>query len=131
MSELLCPYCGNVARLTAGEEIYPHRADLHSRHFWACMPCCAWVGCHPGTKRPLGRLANAELRRLKQAAHAAFDPLWQRKIVRDRCSKGEARTAGYLWLAKRMGIHPDNCHIGQFDEARCKAVIEICGGGHV
>ncbi len=35
------------------------------------------VGCHPGTKNSLGRLANAELRKWKSIAHRVFDPLWR------------------------------------------------------
>lgn len=75
---VICSYCNKPAELVTGKEIYPHRPDLYPKKFWRCRPCTAYVGCHKpnagygdGT-RPLGRLANAELRAAKSAAHAAF-----------------------------------------------------------
>jgi len=77
-----CPYCQSAAKLVGGRAIYPHRPDLAAKRFWQCKPCDAYVGCHEagngqgdGTK-PLGRLANAELRKAKKDAHYAFDRLW-------------------------------------------------------
>lgn len=58
-----CPYCGKDSVLVNGHVIYPHRPDLLEKKFYWCKPCDAYVGCHPGTANPLGRLANAELRR--------------------------------------------------------------------
>jgi hypothetical protein len=68
--------------------------------------------------RPLGRLSNAEGRMLKVAAHASFDPLWKNGL--------KSRSAAYAWLAKQLGIAVEDCHIGQFDEAQCRRVVEIC-----
>lgn len=118
-----CDYCGRDAELVSGEVIYPHRPDLFAKQFWRCAPCEAFVGCHEagngygdGT-RPLGRLANFELRRAKMRAHAAFDPLWK--------AKGMRRREAYAWLAKQMGIDPSQCHIGMFDVERCQEVVGI------
>lgn len=98
--------------------MYPHRPDLHDKRFYRCAPCAAWVGCHPGSANPLGRLANAELRKAKSAAHTAFDPLWKSKRMR--------RKEAYGWLAERLGVKKNECHIGMFDVADCKRVVEIC-----
>lgn len=106
--------------------VYPHRQDLCEKLFFICSSCWAFVGVHKDSGRPLGRLANAELRRLKRAAHAAFDPLWQRKMQRDHCSKKSARGAAYMWLADQMKIPREDCHIGMFDEAQCRAATAIC-----
>ncbi|MFL6864097.1 MAG: zinc-finger-containing protein [Allosphingosinicella sp.] len=125
-SVLLCPYCDEPAELVPAIAIYPRRADLSNRQFWRCRPCGAWVGCHEGTERPLGRLANAELRQAKQDAHAAFDPLWKRKMEREGCSKGKARGAGYKWLAEQLGIERKRCHIGMLSVAECRRVVEVC-----
>ena len=103
---------------------YPYRSDFGPT--WVCVPCTAWVGCHPGTTKALGGLANAELRIAKQAAHAAFDPLWMAKIRRDDCSKSKARKAGYAWLAGALGIDKKICHIGYMSLEECKRVVEIC-----
>lgn len=118
-----CDYCGRQAELVAGDVIYPHRPDLFEKRFWRCVPCDAFVGCHaPGNgygdgTRPLGRLANAELRRAKMRAHAAFDPLWK--------AKGMRRREAYAWLAEQLSIEFDQCHIGMFDVNRCHEVVAI------
>ena len=66
---------------------------------------------------PMGRLANAELRSAKQAAHAAFDPIWKSGFL--------SRRAAYTWLADVLGIPFDQCHIGEFDLQRCRQVVGI------
>lgn len=124
---LICSYCDRPAMLVPGRAVYPNRPQYWTKPVWWCPPCKAWVGCHPGTERPLGRLANAELRAAKQAAHAAFDPLWKRKMDRDRCSKTKARRAGYAWLAAQLGIEIKRCHIGMMSVEECRRVVEVCG----
>ena len=112
-----CPYCQGPVALVTGEVIYPHQPDLHDKRFWRCAPCDAYVGCHPGTDKPLGRLANAELRKAKQAAHRVFDPLWKSKKMK--------RSAAYGLLAQRLGISKNQCHIGYFDIDTCKRVVQV------
>jgi hypothetical protein len=92
---------------------------------YLCRPCKAWVGVHKGTDKPLGRLANKELREWKIKAHAAFDPLWKAKMSQGH-SKKSARNSGYAWLAEQMGIPREACHVGMFDVEQCKRVVEIC-----
>jgi len=124
-ASIICSYCGNYAKFVAdGGRLYQSRTNYGP--VWVCEPCTAWVGCHPGTTWPLGRLANAKLRRLKIEAHKEFDPLWSAKMRRTKCSKSEARSAAYAWLAKQLGISGPECHIGLFDESQCERVIEIC-----
>lgn len=121
-----CRYCQQPAALLYfGQAGYPYQRDYGP--VWICIPCQAWVGCHPGTTKPLGGLANAELREWKIKAHAAFDPLWQGKIRRDGCSKGKARRAGYKWLSEQLGIPYKQTHIGYMNLDECKRVVEICG----
>ncbi len=115
----LCPYCGEPSKLVSGLVIYPHRPDLEDRWFYLCKPCDAFVGTHKGTKTPLGRLANAELRRAKKEAHIAFDPLFE-------LGKFKTRHLAYEWLAKELDIPLKKCHIGEFDVDTCKKVIIIC-----
>jgi uncharacterized protein DUF3268 len=116
-----CDYCTRPAELVSGSVLYPRRPDLFHRWFFRCKPCKAWVGTHKGSRpvRPLGRLANAELRELKQRVHAMFDPRW----MQSKDKKG-ARTREYLWLAKAMTISPANCHVGMFSEDQCRAAMQ-------
>jgi len=127
----ICPYCQKAADLVGGDVLYPQRPDLAALKFWRCEPCMAHVGCHKagawmvvaGKKiisdgtLPMGRLANAELRSAKQAAHAAFDPIWKSGFL--------SRRAAYTWLADVLGIPFDQCHIGEFDLQRCRQVVGI------
>ncbi len=68
--------------------------------------------------QPLGRLANAELRRAKSAAHARFDPIWTEGYKK--------RRRAYAWLAHELGMDVNCCHIGEFDVEQCRRVVAIC-----
>ena len=125
MSEKLCRNCQQKARLLyCGDAGYPYRCDYGP--VWICLPCKAWVGCHKGTEKALGCLATAEHREWKIKAHAAFDPLWKRKIENEQCSKGHARRAGYKWLSQQLGIPESKTHIGYMNIDECKRVVEVC-----
>lgn len=124
--EVRCPYCGGLAKSLSGAELYCNRPDLAAKWFWQCKPCNAHVGCHPGTKMPLGSLANYPLRSMRSAAHRAFDPLWRAKAKKDGISYGEARRLAYGWLAEQMDMTRDECHIGMMNIDQCKRVIWIC-----
>lgn len=119
-SEVFCSYCGEVAELVKGDVIYPHREDLAHLKFWQCAPCDAYVGTHKNSKdhKPLGRLADRELRMWKQNAHALFDPIWK--------SAEMGRRAAYTWLSDQMQLPYYKTHIGMFDVDQCKQVVDIC-----
>lgn len=119
-----CPYCGDVAKLFQSSAHLYNGKDWGP--VWECQCCHAYVGCHPGTNKALGRLANKDLRVWKMRAHAAFDPLWKYKRAQKRSGWKKARGTGYKWLAKQLGIEFDECHIGYFDIEKCKRVVEIC-----
>ena len=120
----VCGYCNQPAVLTTGVVLYPSKPKLSALRFWHCEPCGAWVGCHPAAQRggigdgtvPLGSLANAELRRWRTTAHQLFDELWQ--------SKEMSRAEAYTWMAQTLRLRPGQCHIGCFDVALCKAIVE-------
>lgn len=120
MNNPICPYCLKESNLVGGLTIYPHRNDLRDKHFYQCAPCDAYVGCHPNTKNALGRLANAELRKAKMSAHAAFDHIWK--------SGKKKRGSAYAWLSDAIGISKKDCHIGMMDVADCLKVVEVCKG---
>lgn len=115
-----CDYCGKPAELVTGRVIYPHRPTLFKLRYWRCVPCGAYVGCHKKHKKPvpLGRLANAELRKWKLKAHASFDKIWKY----GKFSRKEA----YEWLAKLLKINLKECHIGMFDSITCRRVVKFC-----
>ena len=108
-----CDYCGHKAALVDDSEIYG-RSFGHTAYL--CRNCGAYVGCHGRTDKPLGRLADAALRKWKMAAHASFDPLWKTGPFRGR------RKAAYGWLAEQMGLPIEKTHIGMFDNKPPNAI---------
>lgn len=116
MSAPLCIECGETSRLVDGRTIYPHRPDLYDKWFYLCR-CGAYCGCHRGTKDALGYPAGALTRRARSAAHAAFDQLWQTGTFR----RGEA----YGWLARKMKMTREECHIGMMTADEAKQVVAL------
>lgn len=120
----ICPYCGDESALLSGDKMYPGRGDLAGKWFYRCRPCDASVGCHPGSKKPLGTLANKALRQQRQLAHAAFDPLWKKD---GRYRVFNSRSDAYTWLAVELGLEEgEAAHIGASDTDTCKQIIELC-----
>ena len=113
MNKSTCPYCGKPVVCRDSSMVYGKSYGL----IWVCSTwpkCDAYVGCQPGTKRPLGRLANPELRYWKKKAHESFDKLWK--------SGKLSRSNAYVWLSRKLSIQQEQCHIGMFDVDQCKAV---------
>ena len=113
---MICPYCNGEATCRDSSLIYGRSYGPA----WICTrypECDAYVGCHPGTQKPLGRMANSELRDWKQRTHRAFDPLWK--------SGRMTRTAAYRWLAAQLGIAFEECHVGMFDVEHCRRAVEV------
>ncbi len=130
-----CGECGTAesVELAQGPAIYPGRSDLwahddgEARWWWRCG-CGAYCGVHRGTITPLGHPAGDATRKARQAAHAAFDPLWQKRQRLSGIPAGRARGKGYKWLAAQLGIDAKACHIGDMDAATALRVVEICRG---
>ncbi len=115
MVDVYCDYDGTKADLVDSKVIYGKSFGP----IYLCPKCGAYVGVHKGTDKPLGRLADAELRHWKRNGHNVFDPLWQHGPFRGR------RKAAYAWLAQQMGLPVEKTHFGMFDVAQCKAAINI------
>ena len=118
MNNPICPYCENESKKCTGLEIFPERKDLMDKIFYRCISCDAHVGCHPGTDKPLGSLADSNLRSLRSKLHSIFDPLWKEGIW------GTRRQA-YLKLSYLLGIELNECHIGKFNVDQCKKAMII------
>lgn len=128
--EVICQYCGKPAVLMLGSEVpclylkddgrtYDEVLD---RSFWVCAPCKAYVITHrrnlefgtDGTE-PLGELANHELRRKRLLLHEKLDPVWKRLLW--------SRTKVYEWLASRLGLPEDDCHIAGLTDEQCDRAL--------
>jgi hypothetical protein len=108
-----CPYCGNDANYGPNEEFYGRRFG-RSYMCYYCKPCDAYVGTHNNTTKPLGTLANQELRDWRKKAHAAFDPFWQKFEM--------TRKDAYEMLKTKFGRE---IHIGEADVETCKRIIDL------
>lgn len=111
-----CGCNGKVeARLTTGEEVYPHRTDLYRLPFWKCDTCGNFVGCHHKTKNrtaPLGCIPTPEIKQARVKIHNVVDPLWQSgkisrndlyKKISDRCGRNY-HTAKIRSVEEALGI---------------------------
>jgi hypothetical protein len=61
---------------------------------------------------------GSELARARIQAHFVFDPIWQNGSM--------SRTAAYKWLAEKLGIPVEACHMQMMDVAMCDRVIAAC-----
>lgn len=127
-----CPYCAGKTALLRGRDIYerPH-PSYADKLFWICVPCDAFVGCHPGTTRALGTPANAELRRARALLHdERLDPIWRSAETcgeytpEDYKAIGKirsvARSRTYAYLGWKLGLDRDECHTALFDLTTCR-----------
>lgn len=111
---MICAYCNEPTTF------YKDSSIVYSKDYgpiWACLKCRAWIGCHPGTNKPLGRVATKKLRALKIEAHKHFDRIFTYKIMK--------RSKAYWWLSEQLQIPKRYTHIGMFGEETCKKVISL------
>jgi hypothetical protein len=94
---LTCPSCG-------GE---PRRQTTRFGVRHSCCGLWSW-GSKP--------LVDRETHEARQAAHAAFDRLWQSGRVR--------RARAYRLLQNELGLSPDDCHMALMDAETARRVPE-------
>lgn len=108
-----CPYCSKPAAWCENKEIYGKNYGK-SYMCWLCKDCNAYVGCHNNSKKPLGTIANKELREWRKKVHERIDPLWkQGNISRKDLYKDLNRTFSR------------DFHVGGADIEECKKVLEL------
>jgi hypothetical protein len=78
--------------------------------------CDAYVRVLPGSKMPVGSLANGDLRALRREAHQYFDRLHLSGLM--------TRSEAYEWLAVMLQAPLSQAHIGYLGEYYCRQVIE-------
>lgn len=109
-------HCGRTAILKPASEIY-HNPKL-TGYLYVCSnypTCDSYVGTYPGTKIPMGTLADPELRKKRILAHQAFDQIWKQGIM--------SRNQAYRWLADKFSLPLEHTHIAQFGAYLCEQVI--------
>jgi len=113
---LICPYCGSLAKIAQRKVVSGRPLDTLPVYVCGNYPACdAYVGCHLGTEKPLGSLANKRLRSFRMKAHRAFDFVWKT----GRATRDEA----YALMAELLNLPPEKAHIGMLDVQQCKLVM--------
>ena len=118
---MICPYCKNEAPWVENQAIYGRNFGKSYMCYY-CKPCNAYVGCHNNTRKPLGTMANKELRDWRIKAHAVFDLLWKNEIKSKGFSKKIRREKAYGLLEGNFGF---KVHIAESDVEMCKKIIEF------
>lgn len=114
----VCRYCSGCVELVSNAEIYNGREYGDWPYAYLCADCDAYVGLHPDTDIPLGTLADAKLRKDRNASKAIFH--------RVKEFHGFSRSLAYQWLAREMGIPVESCHLGWFDHEQCGHALVLC-----
>jgi hypothetical protein len=112
-----CPYCGSHVRLRSADGIYRDNSAGAMLYVCARYPACdAYARVFPGTKTPMGRLANGQLRALRREAHLYFDRLHLSGLM--------SRKEAYVWLAAILQAPLSQTHIGYLSDYYCRQVID-------
>lgn len=117
----ICKYCGGIVRLIPASAVYgdaTQRLGLAHEFVYQCQNCNARVGCHKGTTRPLGDVANEVLRLKRMEIHRVFDTFWKRRHM--------TRSNAYKWLSEQLDIPREEVHIGGFEMDTCEKLIRLC-----
>ncbi len=127
LSGHICPYCDCETKLIAGEEVYSNwnketpRPKFLDKKYYACVKNNDhYVGTYADNKTSLGRVADKELRKLKNQGHNTFDPLWKEK------THFKNQKEAYKWLSEQMNLPLEYTHFGMFTVGQCKMAIEHC-----
>lgn len=116
-STIRCSYCGASVTLRSAEGIIPQYKPGTMLYVCRNYPACdSYVKVHPGTKLPMGSLANKELRSLRRKAHFHFDQLYKTGLM--------TREDAYEWLSSILALPMGNAHIGQLGPYYCQQVID-------
>lgn len=119
--KIKCPYCGARATLRPAAALGKTAPGYAGKRYYVCARypfCDAYVEAHARSGKPMGSLANKQLRWKRRSAHDAMARLWERGLM--------SKAAAYRWLQLQFGIPVEEAHIGRFLEYRCDEVIRMC-----
>lgn len=114
---VICPDCGQCMILRQTSKF--SYGDGTPRQFYGCSQwphCRATHGAHPDG-RPLGIPGDQPTKLARNDAHRYFDLLWK--------SGKMSRRESYRWMQRSLNLSVDQAHIGKFDIAMCRELIEV------
>jgi len=119
--QINCPYCGAPAVCRPASTVYGTVLRQKGSYLYLCSryPACdAYVTAHKKDRRPMGTLADGNLRHKRILAHQALEQLRQARRM--------DKWAVYVWLQGKLKMEPEQVHIGMFSEEMCDQVISLC-----
>lgn len=112
-----CPYCGGSVILKSADGIYKNNKDGAMLYVCSHYPeCDTYVRVRPGTRIPMGTMADGKLRTLRIATHRQFDKLYKQGFM--------TRKEAYMWLAHIIDAPLSQAHIGYLSEYYCNVVMQ-------
>lgn len=121
----LCLECGSTCYYTTGEEIYPHREDLHHLPFIRCPVCPdSYCGCHIETGLPFGYAVGKKTRDARCQLHKLrFDPIWK-----NAKRPNLMRKKLYEFLKVTLNVSNRDAHIGALNIEQCRRMWVALNG---
>jgi len=117
---MTCPYCGGSVSFRSNAVIYGREYGSGRAYICDNFPSCdSFVGAHPDIDKsmafkPLGTLADYELRQWRKRVHALIDPYWKKKIMQ----RGEV----YAVVTHILQTQ-EQAHVGQMTIEQCRLVL--------
>ncbi len=115
-----CPYCGAQATIRPSSVVHKEKA-IPNISLYVCSrypSCDSYVGVHKHNNKPMGTLANGQLRHKRIMAHKAFNTLWGT----GKMKKWQA----YKWMQAKFNLSEEQAHIGLFSKYMCDELIKEC-----
>jgi len=85
----------------------------------ATYPSCdSYIGAHKKSMRPMGTMADSNLRNKRIEAHRALDAIWKNGYM--------TKHSTYIWLQNRLNLREKDTHIGKFSYYLCEQTIREC-----
>lgn len=111
--QIKCPYCHANASLRPASVVYGLNRRSQGKFLYLCdrWPACdAYVSAHDRTHRPMGTLANGDLRHKRILAHRALEQLQQsRHMENGRSTSGSRRSWGWMNGRPISASFPNGC----------------------
>lgn len=80
--------------------------------------CDSYIGAHKKSMRPMGTMADSDLRNKRIEAHRALDAIWKNGYM--------TKHSTYIWLQNRLNLREKDTHIGKFSYYLCEQTIREC-----
>ena len=106
---LYCPYCKRPGVLRPAAYVYGDNNLDPEKYLYVCSgypSCDSYIGAHKKSMRPMGTMADSNLRNKRIEAHRALDAIWKNGYM--------TKHSTYIWLQNRLNLREKDTHIGMF-----------------